>query len=143
MALDELHARRLTTVVAMVEKALDRIETVLRSAEPGDSFVSSGKRLTPQQAAQLRGKIETLRGRLREISERFSIRRLKPEPRQVLAAELSSLWVILENALPKRLKGYGREFDPADKADWEKLVQGLLQQVEELRRIALSQKSRS
>jgi hypothetical protein len=40
----------------------------------------------------------------------------------VLAAELSNLWVVLENAMPKRMKGYGKEFDPTDKGDWEHLI---------------------
>ena len=73
--------------------------------------------------------------------ERFDLRMSKPEPQQVLAAELSSLWVVLENALPKRLKGYGREWEPAEKADWEKTVQTLLHAVEELRAQLLNQSS--
>jgi len=76
--------------------------------------------------------------RLREALERFSVRPSKPEPRQILAAELSTLWVVLENARPERVKGYGRKFAPADKADWESLVEGLLRDLEEIRSIALA-----
>jgi hypothetical protein len=65
----------------------------------------------------------------------LSIQLRKPEPRQVLAAELSTLWVVLENARPERMKGYGREFSPADKADWENLIEGLISDIKEMRRI--------
>ena len=64
---------------------------------------------------------------------RFAIHPHKPDARQRLNAELASLWVILENARPKRLKGYGREFAPADRTDWEKLIQNLLDDFESIR----------
>ena len=41
------------------------------------------------------------------------------------------------NALPKRLKGYGREWQPADKADWERTIQSLLHTVKESRSLVL------
>lgn len=31
------------------------------------------------------------------------------------------------------MKGYGREFDPTDKADWEALIQNLLNDVDQIR----------
>lgn len=134
MGLDELHARRLATVVAMFESALDRIELVLEraGAPPAES------RISRHQIRQTRQMMQNIRGRLKSAVERFSIVPTKPEPRQVLSAELSSLWVMLENAMPRRMKGYGREFAPGDKADWEKLIQGLLKDVEQIRSIVLS-----
>jgi len=42
---------------------------------------------------------------------------------------------VLENARPERMKGYGREFSPADKALWTNLIQGLLSDIKEMRRI--------
>jgi hypothetical protein len=33
------------------------------------------------------------------------------------------------------MKGYGREFSPADKADWENLIEGLMWDIKEIRRI--------
>lgn len=80
----------------------------------------------------------SLRDRLRDGMKRFSIERRVPEPAQLLAAELSSLWVMLENAVPKRLKGYGREFAPEDNADWEGMIQGLLSDLEKIRSLMLS-----
>jgi hypothetical protein len=55
----------------------------------------------------------------------------------MLLAELSALWVILENARPQRMKGYGRELAPQDKAEWETLVQNLMHEIDLIRSAAL------
>jgi len=82
-----------------------------------------------------REKMQTIRTRLSASLDRFSIQLRKPEPRQILAAELSTLWVVLENARPERMKGYGREFSPVDKVDWEKLIEGLMSDIKKMRRL--------
>ena len=128
MALDELHARRLATVANVFESALDRMELVLKSLE------SAGEK-EDWQFRQVREKMETIRSRLSESLKQFAIQVRKPGPRQVLAAELSRLWVVLENARPERMKGYGREFSPVDKIAWERLIEGLMSDVKEMRRI--------
>lgn len=141
--MDELHARRLATVASIIESALGRMEVLFRSLEisgshdaletPPAAATSSGiSRLQMQQA---RGQVEGIRRRLREVLDRFGVSPCKPEPRQVLAAELSTLWVVLENARPARMKGYGRKFEPADKADWERFVEGMLHDLEQFRRL--------
>jgi phenylpropionate dioxygenase-like ring-hydroxylating dioxygenase large terminal subunit len=104
------------------------MELVLKSLE------SAGED-EDERIGRAREKMETIRRRLLESLERFSIQIRKPGPRQVLAAELSRLWVVLENARPERMKGYGREFSPADKAAWERLIEGLMSDVKEMRRI--------
>ena len=133
MALDELHARRLATVASVFESALDRMELVLKSLKStgGNDLLP----LKPEQIRMGREKMVTVRNRLSDSLKRFSIQLHKPEPMQVLAAELSTLWVVLENARPERMKGYGREFDPLDKADWEELIEGLISDIEEIRRV--------
>jgi hypothetical protein len=136
MALDELHARRLATVAKMFDAALDRMELVLRSAqESSDSGESAW--ITVEQAQGIRGKMAKIRSHLREGLGHFSVQLQKPEPKQMLIAELSTLWVILENARPERMKGYGREFAPPDKAEWENLIQALMHETELIRRIVL------
>jgi len=133
MALDELHARRLATVASVFESALDRIELVLKSLES-----PYGDGPSPVQAEHMRlarEKMQTIRTRLSASLDRFSIQVRKPEPRQILAAELSTLWVVLENARPERMKGYGREFSPVDKVDWEKLIEGLMSDIKKMRRL--------
>ena len=138
MALDELHARRLATVASVFESALDRMELVLKSLES-----ASDEPLPPrdEQICQAREKMETVRNRLSESLRRFSIQLRKPGPRQVLAAELSRLWVVLENARPERMKGYGREFSPADKADWKNLIEGLMSDIKEIRRLLVKREA--
>lgn len=131
MALDELHARRLATLLSLMESALDRIERALEGIERGGEAAAAA-RLGAEQARGMRRSTEHLRRRLREASERFQIRPRKPTARQSLGAELASLRVILENARPQRMKGYGREFHPADRADWEAMIQDLLREVERL-----------
>lgn len=141
MALDELHARRLATVVTMVEGALDRIELVLRTLEKSQQ--ASSHHVTTEQISQARERMEMIRRRLNEALEGFAVRPHKPEPKQVLAAELSTLWVILENARPERMKGYGRKFTPADRAAWENLIQGLLCDLEQVRSLLLAERTRT
>jgi hypothetical protein len=132
MALDELHARRLATVFTVLEGALDRMELLMRSAHAveGAPFPSAG------QIRMFEEKIAEIRARIRQAAQRFSLRHQKPPVRQALAAELSALWVVLENAKPSRMKGYGRKFSAADRADWEELIGNLLNDVEQLRKLA-------
>jgi len=139
MALDELHARRLSTVITVFEKALDRVELVFQAVEGGSSQpgVTTPGSLSPRQTRRLHEVVQGIRQRLEYAVNRFSLQLQKPEPKQVLAAELSSLWVVLENAMPKRMKGYGKEFDPTDKGDWEDLIRSLLDDVERARKIVL------
>ena len=132
MSLDELHARRLATVITVFERALDRMELVMRALESGGSGqpgVPMPGSLSPRQVQRLREAVRGIRKRLEFAVKRFSLQLQEPEPKQVLAAELSSLWVVLENAMPKRMKGYGKEFDPTDKGDWEDLIRSLLNGV--------------
>jgi hypothetical protein len=132
MALNELHARRLATVGNLFDAALDRMELVLHSLKEATDG-GEASRVSAEQARFIRDKIATIRGRLHEGLRRFSVRLQKPEPRQMLIAELSTLWVILENARPKRMKGYGVEFAPQDKAEWESLIQALMNETELIR----------
>lgn len=133
MPLDELHARRLATVATVVESALDRIEQVLRTVEKDETARKRPAGFSLNRVQQIRGAIEHVRERLRGGLAHFKVERHQPHPRQVLTAELSTLWVILENATPERMKGYGKEFTPADRRAWEELIRTLLQDLEPLR----------
>jgi hypothetical protein len=139
MALDELHARRLATIAKMFDAALDRMELILRSAEESKDGDESS-RITAEQARAARDKMATIRSRLQEGLRHFSVRLQRIEPRQMLAAELSTLWVILENARPERMKGYGREFAPQDRAEWENLIRALMHDLEQIRGVVLKGK---
>ena len=140
MALDELHARRLATIGNLFDAALDRMALVLRSAEPSTDGGETA-RFSAEQTRFIRDKMAMIRSRLHEGLRHFSVALQKPEPKQMLVAELSTLWVILENARPERMTGYGREFTPADKADWENLIQALGQETELIRSTVLHYRS--
>jgi len=131
MALDELHARRLATVASIFERALNRMEQVVKSLDDGNAISP----VRTEELQRAKEKMEHIRRRLNDALVHFSVRLEKPDPRQVLAAELSTLWVVLENARPERMKGYGREYSPQDKRDWTNLIESLLGEVEELRRL--------
>jgi hypothetical protein len=141
MALDELHARRLATVGNLFDAALDRMERVLHSEEDGNDG-REASRLSAEQVQFIRDKMAAIRGRLHEGLRHFSVRLQKPEPKQMLIAELSTLWVILENARPERMKGYGVEFAPQDKAEWENLIQALIRETELIRGTVLKGKGK-
>ncbi len=142
MALGELHARRLATIGTLFDDALDRIDLVLRSAEgsTGDGKTSP---LSREQGQFIREKMAAIRNSLHAGLRHFGVRIQKPEPKQMLVAELSTLWVILENARPERMKGYGLEFTPEDKAAWENLMRTLLDETELIRRTILKGKANS
>ena len=139
MALDELHARRLATVGNLFDAALDRMEQVLRSVEEGTEG-GEVSRLSAEQAQFIRHKMATIRSHLHEGLRHFSVRLQNPEPKQMLIAELSTLWVILENARPERMKGYGVEFSSQDKAEWKDLIQALMHETELIRGTVLKGK---
>ena len=98
--------------------------------------------VSAEQARFIREKMSVIRGRLHEGLRHFSVRLQKPEPKQMLVAELSTLWVILENARPERMKGYGVEFAPQDKAEWENLIQALIRETELIRRRGTQRKKK-
>jgi hypothetical protein len=139
MALDELHARRLATVGNLFDAALDRMQLVLQSAEEGADGGEASRHLS-QQAPFLRDRMATIRARLHDGLRHFSVRLQKPEPKQMLIAELSTLWVILENARPERMKGYGAEFTAQDRAEWENLINALRDETELIRSTVLKGK---
>jgi hypothetical protein len=133
MALDELHARRLATVINVFDDALDRIGLLVEGVGRGDEPIN-GPRPDPGDLRSLQLAVGRMRERLQAAAGRFELRRTRPPWRQKLAAELSTLWVVLENAMPRRMKGYGREWTPQDRADWEALIRDLLQEIEAMQR---------
>ena len=51
--------------------------------------------------------------------------------------------MVLENARPERMKGYGREFSPEDKVDWDKMIEGLMSDIKEIRREFVKKSSKT
>jgi len=134
MALDELHERRLATLISLFEDALDRIELVMSAAQH-ERANDAQPPPTGDQVGEIRTTAAEIRRRLEAATQRFGVKRARPGWRQKIAGELSTLWVVLENTMPGRMKGYGREFKPQDQSDWERLIRDLLRDVDKLREI--------
>lgn len=133
MKLHELHQRRLEATVSLVENSLDRIERLL-SDHAQDSIARAVEdTLSPEERTSFLDHIRQLREELHELAEHYSLQRHPVDIRQVLNAELSSAWVMLENCRPKRMKGYGVEFDPAARASLDKNVEELIARLIALR----------
>jgi hypothetical protein len=132
MALDELHERRLATLMNVFDDALDRIELVLATAQQGCAGDAEPPP-THDEICEIRAAATNIRHRLATAILRFGVKRARPGWHQKIAAELSTLWVVLENTMPKRMKGYGREFTPQDQLDWECLIRDLLRDIDRMR----------
>lgn len=138
MSLDENYSRRLETLIARTEEALDRIAQLLETAD-----TSSGSSVFPTASVREAGEmIQEMRRRLATAAQNFGLPRRRLPPRQILSGELSALWVALENSLPQRMKGYGRELSTKDRVEWEGLVRSLIDGVENLNRILVRPKER-
>jgi hypothetical protein len=116
---------------AIIEEAFDRIESMLEQVRKPEG----GPQPDASEISNLRMSVGRIRRRLQAAAERFKVNRTRPQWRQRLAAELSALWVVLENAMPRRMRGYGRELAAQDRADWEALIRDLLHEIEHMRRI--------
>ena len=136
MARDELHERRLTTLMNLFDDALDRIELVLATQQGRPGNTESPP--TQDEINLIRATAANMHRRLDAAVLRFGVKRVRPGWRQKIAAELSTLWVVLENAMPKRMKGYGRDFNPQDRSDWEQLVRDLLRDIDKMREAGFS-----
>jgi hypothetical protein len=132
MPLDELHERRLTTLMNVFDDALDRIELMLATARAGRA-VDAEPPPTDSEVSEIHAAAKDARRRLEAAVVRFGVKRVRPSWRQKIAAELSTLWVVLENAMPKRMRGYGRDFKPQDQLDWECVVRDLLRDIDRMR----------
>jgi hypothetical protein len=135
--LDELHERRLATLMNVFDDALDRIELVLATSQQGRAGDAEPPP-TDDEAGEFRVVAANIHRRIEAAVLRFGVNRARPGWRQKIAAELSTLWVVLENAMPKRMKGYGREFKPQDQVDWEHLIRDLLRDIDRMRKAGSS-----
>ena len=132
MALDELHARRLLTLISVIEDALDRIQFLLEALEHGKR---SGSASQPEAGAlkNLRGSAGRIRGPCcgappplqcaRRAVRTGASNSKRNSPRS------GSSWK-LETTPDEGLRA---EFAAEDRADWETLVHALLDEIEAMR----------
>ncbi len=133
VALHELHQRRLKATVNLVECGLDRMDQLLAEGGRTGIVQTVEDTLSADDREFLLERIARLRSLLHAFAQQFSLPQQPMDIRQVLNAELSSAWVMLENCRPKRMKGYGVEFDPAARVALEDSVQELIEWVIALR----------
>jgi len=133
MKLHELHQRRLQVTTRLVEDALDRIERLLTPDGRDDEARGVKGGLPAEQSQHLLEEVRRLRTALHEFAQKFSLERHPLELGNVLNAELSSAWVMLENCRPKQMKGYGQPFEEGAREALEESIEQLLGLVQGIR----------
>jgi hypothetical protein len=136
MKLDPHHQRRLEATVQLLEESISRCQHMLAgsSAGAGEGVLRVVRTsIDERRRERLALALDRFRATLEEFAARFELRPRPVELSQVLNAEFSSAWVMLENCRPKRMKGYGVAFDPAAAEALNHSVDRLLERVEALR----------
>jgi hypothetical protein len=132
MKLHELPERRVAVTIRLVDAALLRMLHLLsqeHSSHLGRSMQSS---VSEDERTDFLQRVRQLRRDLRTFAEQWELPEQKIDARQVLNAEISTIWTLLENCYPKRMKGFGEVFKDSDRPLLEKSVRHLLEQVESL-----------
>lgn len=132
MKLDDHHQRRLEATVQLLEESIARCQRWLAGSGEGIVRVVRTS-IDESDRARLADELERLRAALERFAAEFELQARPVDLAQVLNAEFSTAWVMLENCRPKRMKGYGVAFDPADAATLNGSIDRLLGEVETLR----------
>lgn len=133
MKLDELHRRRLEATVQLLEESIARCRRWLGGTGEGIVRVVRSS-IEEAERERLLREIDLLHASLHEFAEEFELEPRAVDLMQLLNAEVSTAWVMLENCRPKRMKGYGLPFEPAVAERLNGEVDRLLQRVTVLRR---------
>jgi hypothetical protein len=111
MKLDDHHQRRLEATVQLLEESIARCRRWLTGTGEGILRVVQTS-IDPAERERLLREVDLFHAELHRFAAEFE---LEPRPMnlaQLLNAEFSTAWVMLENCRPKRMKGYGVAFDP-------------------------------
>lgn len=133
MKLDERHRRRLEATVQLLEESLARCRRWLDGTGEGIVRVVRST-IGEEERERLVREMDRLHTALHGFAEEFELESRAVDVEQLLNAEFSSAWVMLENCRPKRMKGYGVAFDPGAAAKLDAEVDRLLENVRVLRR---------
>ena len=133
MKIDEHHRHRLETTVQLIAESMARCEQWLATSREGIVRVVR-RSIEENGREQLARDLDRLRAALERFAMDFELEAQPVDLAQVLNAEFSSAWVMLENCRPQRMKGYGVAFDPKGAAALNQSIDGLLRQVEALRK---------
>jgi len=99
--------RHIETALKLVDKAVQRVEFLFEHAvhHPGPAGVIS--HLDQGTVETLQEMFRRLQATAHEMHQRYGFHSRKLDLERVLDAELSSLWEMLENCRPQRMRGYG------------------------------------
>jgi hypothetical protein len=133
MKLNERHQRRLEATVQLLEESIARCQRWLAGSGEGIVRVVRSS-IEENERQRLATALDRFRASLKRFAAHFELEARPVDLAQVLNAEFSTAWVMLENCRPKRMKGYGVAFDPATAAELNNNIDRLLREVEALRR---------
>lgn len=125
MKLHEFHARSLESTLILADESMLHMERLLRENGQAGIIRRVESSLSPEKQQLLLREVAKLRRMLADFAADFSLEPHLLDVRRVILAELSSLWVHLQDSRPDRMTGYGKIFD-------EEASQRLLATVEKL-----------
>jgi hypothetical protein len=133
MILHEYHARSLEAMLSRADDAMNRMERLLLNAGQDGAVRKVENSLSIEARDALLTQLRILRSLLAAMAEAFSLQPHALDIRHVLDAELATLWVLLEDCRPARMRGYGQQFAPEARAALEEYVEKLLAHVATMR----------
>lgn len=142
LRLTEPQQRHIETALALVDKAVQRVDFLLdrsvHHAGPAGVDLSLEEKTLRHLREQLRG----LQQAATELYRKYGGRKRRLEIDRVLDAELSALWEMLEDCRPRAMRGYGpMDEDTAQELDVD--ILGLIETVLAIRAFLLAAPRRS
>jgi hypothetical protein len=131
--LHEYHTRSLEATLSRADDAMNRMERLLLNSGQDGAVRKVEDTLSAEARETLLAQLRALRNLLAALAEAFSLQPHALDIRRVLDAELSTLWVLLEDCRPARMKGYGQQFAPEARTALEEHVEQLLAHVATMR----------
>ena len=137
MKLHEFHARGLESMLILADESLLRMRRLLRERGQQGIVRQITNSMSERKRIEMSEKVETLHRLFGKFAAQFSLEHRPLDLQRVIEAELSSLWVNLQDCRPDRMKGYGQPFSPEAQKHLERTIEGLLAQVEDMRALLL------
>jgi hypothetical protein len=141
LTLTEPQEHHIETTLKLIDKAVQRAEYLFDRGSQHSGPAGVVPSLDDETLYVLRKVLQRLRNTAAEVYRRYGLHSRKLDLRHVLEAEMSSLWVMLEDCRPERMQGYG----PMDERTARQLsadVAALLEIVRDARAVLHSPPSR-
>jgi len=107
MSLNQFQQNAVATTLLQLEQSLNDIERLLDSRNSPSVTYLTEVGIAPATAQQIGEKCEELREQIAEMVTFFELPRHHWSGRQIIAAEMTSAWINLEEINPNRLHRYG------------------------------------